>query len=414
MVAIINHSKCVRSVLNYNEKKVADGKADLILASRFLCEIDSLTFSAKLNRFRHLNESNPRVKTNTLHISLNFDPSETLPTDKLQEISAMYMDKIGFGDQPFLVYQHKDASHPHVHIVSSLIKRNGQRINTHNIGRNLSEPARKELENIFGLVRANHNHHQNVDSPSMLRAAIYGQTETKQSINSVLAYVLKEYRFTSIPELNAALKQFNITADIGEEGSYLRRHKGIQYRTLTHNGERIGVPIKGSALPGKPTLSSLNKKFHVNEILRKAHKQQIANFLTSVLSKNRPRNTQQFRSLLSGHKIDAVYQINTSGRLYGVTFVDNNSRCVFKGSDLSKELSAANLLKAFENNCMHLTTTDARRNPNCNTPIDDKKAFDADLQKLANLLSREAPASSDMPYDLSSRKKRKRKKNTNN
>lgn len=41
----------------------------------------------------------PNVKTNTLHISLNFDATEKLTDETLQKIAVSYMDKIGFGVQ---------------------------------------------------------------------------------------------------------------------------------------------------------------------------------------------------------------------------------------------------------------------------------------------------------------------------
>src|SRR5436309_2592085 len=97
---------------------------------------------------------NSRVKTNAMHIMLNFDVGEKLSIAKMQEITTAYMDKIGFGDQPYLVYQHRDAAHPHVHVVTTNIKTDGQRINIHNIGRTLSETARKALEVEFNLVKA--------------------------------------------------------------------------------------------------------------------------------------------------------------------------------------------------------------------------------------------------------------------
>jgi len=61
----------------------------------------------------------------------------------------MYMEKIGFCEQPYLIYRHYDAGHPHIHIVSINIRRDGSRISLHNIGRNQSEKARKEIENEF-------------------------------------------------------------------------------------------------------------------------------------------------------------------------------------------------------------------------------------------------------------------------
>lgn len=67
-----------------------------------------MRFSDKFARFEQLTEKNTRAKTNCVHISLNFDVTEKLNQNKLNEIAADYIDKIGFGDQPYLVYQHND------------------------------------------------------------------------------------------------------------------------------------------------------------------------------------------------------------------------------------------------------------------------------------------------------------------
>ena len=141
-------------MLNYNEDKVIEGQATLILASRFGTEIEGLDFRAKLNRFEHLTMLNSRVKTNALHIMLNFDRDDKVSTATFQQIASAYMERIGFGDQPFLVYEHKDVSHPHIHIVTTNILPNGKRIDIHDIGRTLSENARKDLEIEFNLIKA--------------------------------------------------------------------------------------------------------------------------------------------------------------------------------------------------------------------------------------------------------------------
>jgi len=97
---------------------------------------------------------NVNIKVNSVHISLNFDPSERLSQDRLKEIAATYMDKIGFGKQPYLVYQHFDAGHPHIHILTVKVDAEGNNIGTHNIAKERSEPARKALEQQYNLVRA--------------------------------------------------------------------------------------------------------------------------------------------------------------------------------------------------------------------------------------------------------------------
>ncbi len=89
----------------------------------FIKDLDKLNFYDKLNHFERLISLNEQTSINTLHVSLNFNPSEKLTTEKLQAIACLYIEKIGFHKQLFLVYRHRDAGHPHIHIVSTNIKK---------------------------------------------------------------------------------------------------------------------------------------------------------------------------------------------------------------------------------------------------------------------------------------------------
>ena len=131
MVAKITLPKSIEAALSYNEKKVQRGDAVCLQASNYLQEPGEINFYQKLAGFEQRNSLNERATTKTLHVSLNFDPSEKLNGNKLVQIAFDYMIKIGFGEQPYLVYKHEDAGHPHIHIVSTTIKSDGRRINTH-------------------------------------------------------------------------------------------------------------------------------------------------------------------------------------------------------------------------------------------------------------------------------------------
>src|SRR3954452_19551010 len=113
------------------------------------------------------------------------------------------MDKIGFGEQPYLVYQHVDAGHPHLHIVTTNIKADGKRIDTFNIGRNQSEKARQELEQKFKLVKALGRKILGEEIRPVSQKIQYGKSETKRAITNVLDHVLKQYKYSSLAELNA-------------------------------------------------------------------------------------------------------------------------------------------------------------------------------------------------------------------
>src|SRR5215210_522701 len=143
MVAVIKTGHSINRILSYNENKVKEGKAELLSAVNYPIDAEKISFNHKLNLLLKQASLNENVTRNSVHISLNFDTSEKISKEQLKEISESYMQKIGFREQPYLVYQHFDAGHPHIHIVTTNVQASGKRIDLHNIGRNQSELARK-------------------------------------------------------------------------------------------------------------------------------------------------------------------------------------------------------------------------------------------------------------------------------
>jgi hypothetical protein len=343
MVAKVISGKSIRGALNYNENKVKEGNASCLLAHKFGSAVSDLSFSNKLTRFEKLTQRNPKVKT-ALHISLNFDTTERLEVRKLKVIAQTYMERIGFGEQPYLVYQHTDAAHPHVHIVSTIIQPNGKRIDIHNLGRNQSEKARKEIEREFNLVQAESKSKKKLElQPIEATKAIYGKSETKRAISNTVRWVTQKYKYTSLPELNAVLRQFNVIADRGTEETQMFKKRGLQYSLLDKNGEKVGIPIKASSIYGKPILPWLEKQFKLNEALRQPFKEHLRQQIDKALSKG--NGITAFEKSLAAFNIFMLLRQNDEGRMYGITFVDNQNKVVFNGSDLGKGYGAKAILE---------------------------------------------------------------------
>lgn len=340
MVAKIISGKSLIGALNYNENKVVNGKADLIWESGFHKDIHQLDFHDKLLRLKDLTIRNERTKTNAVHISLNFAIGEKLHVEKLNNIANNYMENIGFGDQPYLVYLHHDAGHPHVHIVTTNIKPSGERISLHNLGRTKSETARKLIEQQYGLIPATRKEEQKQESIS-LRKVDYGNVDTKRAISNVVRSVVESYKFTSIPELNAILGHFNVIADRGSKESRMYGKNGLLYWALDSKGRKIGVPIKASSIYGSPTLKNLELKFNLNRYKRIETRNQLRYSIDVAMKAKASQNG--FKQMLQTKGIDVIFRTNEQGRLYGVTFVDHQSKVVFNGSDLGKSYSTAAL-----------------------------------------------------------------------
>ncbi|TKC04210.1 relaxase/mobilization nuclease domain-containing protein [Pedobacter frigoris] len=348
MVAKIITGKSLRGALHYNENKVLEGKAELILASGFAGDIERMNFHQKLHRFENLLMMKPSVKTNTLHISLNFDAAEKLTDETLQKIAVTYMDRIGFGDQPFIAYRHNDAGHDHIHLVTTNIRANGDRIDLHNIGANQSEKARKEIEEEFKLVKAQSKQYK--PEPGIkaidVEKVVYGKLPTKRAISNTVNAVIGSYKFTSLAELNAVLKQFNVIADRGIESSQMFQKRGLIYTLLDQKGDKIGVPIKSSSLYTKPTLPWLEKQFPKHEQSRIQFKPQLKQSIHKVLSA-KPVDQAAFSAALKAQGIAAIFRIGVNGQAYGITFVDHKNKTIFNGSDLDKAYSAKTILSGI-------------------------------------------------------------------
>ena len=300
MVVRIITGKSIRGALRYNEHKVEEGQAALLLTHRFLQEPHTLRWEDKLRRFERLTGKNPRVKTNCVHISLNFAIGEELSKERLQHIATDYMDRIGFGGSPTWSTSILDAAHPHLHIVTTNLQPDGKRINLHNLGRNRSEPARKALEMAYGLKPAEGQKEMNLDAPLRLplSPARYGASETKRSIAHIVSVVTRTYSYTSLAELNAALGAFRVQADRGGEQTQMFRRGGLHYRLLDQLGQAVGVPLKASSLPGKPTLAALEKRFAQHKLLRKPLRDKLRQTLDETLQTDRPHDRASLAACL--------------------------------------------------------------------------------------------------------------------
>lgn len=347
MVAKIKSGKSLIGAINYNEHKVKLGKAKLIAAQSYAKDVGRLSFDDKLFRLKDLAARNIRTRTNTVHLSLNFDVNEHLSKDSLIEIADAYMLEIGFGNQPYLVYQHFDAGHPHIHIVTTNIDAEGSRISLHNIGKLLSEPARKKIELEFGLVQADSKKHNESLTQGQISALDYGATETKRTMTNIVNEVVKNYKFTSLPEFNAVLNLYNISADRGAKETVMFEKGGLRYWALDDQGKKMGVPIKASSIYKKPTLKLLEDRFRLDEYLRKPFREKVKSSIDLALQ--RSSDCEEFIGALKRSEITCLFRQNAEGRIYGVTYIDHQNKVVFNGSDLGKNYSAAAVVESLRN-----------------------------------------------------------------
>ena len=344
----MKNGKNIRGALSYNESKVRAGEAELILAARFGCEASELSFSQKLARFEKLNQNCIRSGYNTVHISLNFHPDENLLSEQMQDIAQDYMQQLGFEKQPYLVYRHDDAGHPHLHIVTTPVKPNGSFISLHNLVQRKSEPARKNIEISYGLIKAEGRRQNQTITDFEIKKAQYGKSETKQTISHIVRSVLQTYRFTSMEEYQLILRDYGVIADTGVTGTRLERFGGLQYFLMDERGNKTGVPIKASSIYENPTIKTIQSKFERNQTRKAATQSFTCNNILYCCKAS--KNRQQFINSLFDKKIRL-----TNDKQGKVLFIDHRNKTVFTAKELNIEKEVDKSL-----DCIQLPTLDLK------------------------------------------------------
>lgn len=347
MVAIVKTNTSIIRTIAYHENKVNRGMAGLIFAGNYPVDLDKISDEMKRKRFSKRTELNKNTKRNTLHVSLNFSSLEHPSKEKLIAIASFYMQRIGFAHQPYLVYQHYDAGHPHLHIVTITIEKTGKRIDLHKILVHKSIPATREIENLFGLIKARKI---KITTPlplshSTIGKIQYGKMESKKAITQMLDYILKKYNYTSLCELNAVLGQYNLLADRGRENSKTFLRGGLLYKILDLHGKPIGMPFKASALDGQPTLKFLEAQFKINASRNTPQKTQIKNIIERSLQRHPGVSLDIFFKILQRQAITAIVQKNAMGDDQ-LTYIDHKTKCIFSAENLGTSCS----LSALKNN----------------------------------------------------------------
>jgi hypothetical protein len=433
MVAVIQKpSDSIRHTLNYNENKIKDNVAKLIDAVNYPKDADQLTFKDKLNRLKNQAALNPRVKKHSVHISLNFDPSERgkLTHDQYREMAKKYMEGIGYGQQPYLLYEHLDSGHPHVHIVTINVQANGKRIPSHNIGKEKSELTRKTIEKEYGMVIAEKQMQaeEHALKPVTISKAHYGKAETKRQISNILYGVLDTYKYSSLAELNAVLLQYNVMADRGGKDSRIYKNGGLVYRAM-ENGKPVGVPIPASHFFNKPTLKFLQQQFEKNDRLKyqinPAQKpaitvspdRRLKQAIDLAFKKQEINSIAKLKVALEKDSIHLHAWTNAKGVIYGITYTDHKMKCVFNGNSLGKAYSA----NAIQQRCRPTLLLNERpikfsisrpEEPHSISPHFSFQVLKQGIQSIIAELQQEEYAGQ-LAYELreNERKRKKRKQN---
>lgn len=348
MIAKIGRSSNLFGTLSYNNSKMEKDKGEILLTNKMIETADGKYSVAQLSRsFEPYLLANRNTEKHTLHISLNPDPKDNVSNEKYRLMALQYMQDMGYGEQPFVVFKHTDIDRSHIHIVSVCVDEDGKKISD-KFEKVRSMKVCRKLEEQFGLISAIEK--ENKLKSEIFKAVDYKRGDVKSQIASVVRNITSQYQFQSLGEYNALLSLYNIAAEKveGEMNGYLQR--GLMYFPTDRNGKKTGNPFKASLFGKKAGLDSLEKHFESFKAKMKSLSERDKLKEKILLALQSSNDEKSFTKKLQKEGIDIMIRKNDVGRIYGITFIDHRSKTVWNGSRLGKECSANAFNELWNNN----------------------------------------------------------------
>lgn len=289
---------------------------------------------------------NSHVRKPVIHISLNPSPKDILSEEQMVVLAQEFMEKFGYGNQPYMVWLHEDINRKHMHIVSVRIDETGEKID-HNREAVRAQNICREMEVKYGLHPTLGEHGER--EPVSLQKVDYQKGDVKAQVKHTARTLLECYNCHSLAEYNTLLNLYNVTVYEVRGSVDGKEYHGIMYGALDDDGQQVGTPFKSSKFGKVFGNEALQKKFATSaekvkkDKLAERARQEIVKAMQDIGTK------EDFARRLKEADIEVVYRINPEGRLYGITFIDHTSRTVFNGSRLGKAFSANVFNELFNN-----------------------------------------------------------------
>jgi hypothetical protein len=346
MIAKIGRGSNLYGALAYNQLKVEKENGQILFTNRIIETPNGQYSVAQLAlSFEPYLIANRNTEKSTLHISLNPDPIDNVDDEKFTLMAQQYMQEMGYGEQPFVVFKHSDIDRTHIHIVSICVDEVGKKISD-KFEKRRSMNVCRDLENKYGLISATEKGHRQNDK--IFRPVNYQTGDIKSQIASVVRYLPKYYRFQTLGEYNALLSLFNITTEKREGELQGKIRQGLLYIPLNEKGERVGPPLKASLFGKNAGLPALGLHFEESKESLKNHTVKLTIKAAVSIALQSTNDEKNFKKQLAEQGINVMVRRNDTGRIYGITFIDHNSRTVWNGSRLGKEI-AANTFNVYWN-----------------------------------------------------------------
>ena len=345
MIAKISATENLGGALGYNFKKVEKEEASILLTQGLYQNKEGTYTMAEV--FADMQAVIPekfRTKKMVFHCSLNPHPDEKLSDELLAQIAKEYMEALGYGKQPYIVFKHNDIAREHIHIVSLRVDGEGKKINDR-FEKRRSKQITDTLERKYNLIPSSKvNDKEEAETPKV----DMGKGNIKEQVASIVRTVLKHYRFCSLGELNVVLSKYNLAVEEVKMEFRGKKYDGLVYVPTDDKGGKVSTPIHASDIGRGVGYTAVQNRMQKS---KQAIKPLISVIRYRVLQTMRtsPKTEEELQQRLEEQGLRVFIRKNESGRIYGITFIDDKEGVALNGSRLGKGY-AANIFNGYFSN----------------------------------------------------------------
>ena len=339
MVAKISIGNSLYGALTYNGEKINKEKGRLLDTNKIYNDgSGTVDIHRAYEDFMRWIPTSSHTERPMMHISLNPHPDDKLSDTDFTRLAHDYMQMMGLGDMPYMIYKHSDIDRHHVHIVALRVGTDGRCISDRNNFYKNKKVCR-ELEKKYGLKPAE----REKITPDMPIKKIDPNGDIKRQVANTVKMVGMRYKFQTMGEYNAILGLYNVRCDTADGRVNGREYHGLVYFATDDNGNVIANPLKASRFGKFASRTAIDGRFEraKEKIDVAPTKRKVSDALGQSSGKD------DFVAKLKKCNIDVVLRYTDDGRIYGVTFVDHATMTVLNGSRLGKEFSANALNARF-------------------------------------------------------------------
>ena len=339
MVAKIHLGNSLYGALNYNGEKLNKEKGKLLDSNKIFNDgSGKLNIHRAFEDFKRWMPAHTKTERPMMHISLNPHPDDRLTDVEYAQLAHEYMDKMGFGDMPYLIFKHEDIDRHHIHIVALRVRPDGTAISDQNNFYHSKDICR-ELEKKYGLKPAER---QRI-TPDMPITRLDPNGDIKRQVAIIVKMVGMRWKFQTIGEFNAILSLYNIRCEQTDGRVNGREYHGLVYFALDDNGNTIAQPFKASRLGKFASRTAIDNRFEraKDKVDVRPTKSMVTDAMVAATDKD------DFIAKLKEKNIVLILRFTSEGRIYGATFIDHNTMTVLNGSRLGREFSANALERWF-------------------------------------------------------------------